>query len=238
MHTYTLSANVNVTNKGTGWTPCHCAAFQGHGKVLLQLMQHSPDVSIKDSLGRYMLHICSGTLLFETANFVFEGLQGYSSIGVPLSKSKQLTCASLVNKFLIWEETVSVLLTSYIIIHQNKAWLLFSRGDYVGCCICGFLATPTVTPKSCPEVCIPVVTCGCHFVSFLSLLASRTAADFGSALDSIWPFFASLGCKRTSKADLIRLDIVKRVSSSCIAVSYRLELSIVFFLFFEGEQRC
>ena len=39
----------------------------------------------------------------------------------------------------------------------------------------------------------------------------RTAADFGSALDSVWPFFAAMGCKRTSKTDLIRLDIIKKV---------------------------
>ena len=46
------SADVNVTNKGTGWTPCHCAAFQGHGKVMLYLSQHKPDVTMEDLLGR------------------------------------------------------------------------------------------------------------------------------------------------------------------------------------------
>lgn len=40
----------------------------------------------------------------------------------------------------------------------------------------------------------------------------RTAVDFASALDAIWPFFAAAGCKRTSKGDLIRMDIVKKVS--------------------------
>ena len=52
------SADVNVSNKGTGWTPCHCAAFQGHGKVLLHLSGARPDISLKDSAGR-----CVGTLL-------------------------------------------------------------------------------------------------------------------------------------------------------------------------------
>ncbi|XP_011442525.2 ankyrin repeat domain-containing protein 49-like [Crassostrea angulata] len=40
----------------------------------------------------------------------------------------------------------------------------------------------------------------------------RTAVDFASALDAIWPFFAAAGCKRTPKSELIRLDIVKRVT--------------------------
>ena len=48
-------------------------------------------------------------------------------------------------------------------------------------------------------------------VSKSGIYTCRTASDFGSALDTIWPFFASLGCKRTSKEDLIRMDIVKKV---------------------------
>lgn len=47
-----FSANVNCTNKGTGWTPCHCAAFQGHGKVLMHLMEEKPDLTAKDNAGR------------------------------------------------------------------------------------------------------------------------------------------------------------------------------------------
>ena len=39
----------------------------------------------------------------------------------------------------------------------------------------------------------------------------RTAIDFGSAIDSIWPFFAALGHKRTSKADLIAKKIIYKV---------------------------
>ncbi|GFO42114.1 ankyrin repeat domain-containing protein 49-like [Plakobranchus ocellatus] len=41
----------------------------------------------------------------------------------------------------------------------------------------------------------------------------RTAVDFASALDSIWAFFAAEGCTRTSKSDLVRMDIVRKVSS-------------------------
>ncbi|XP_013381696.1 ankyrin repeat domain-containing protein 49 [Lingula anatina] len=46
----------------------------------------------------------------------------------------------------------------------------------------------------------------------------RTAADFASALDAIWPFFAAAGCKRTSKADLIKMNIVRKVSSDDASV--------------------
>lgn len=45
-------ANVNACNKGTLWTALHCAAFQGHGKVIMTLMEHKPDVTLKDSHGR------------------------------------------------------------------------------------------------------------------------------------------------------------------------------------------
>merc|ERR1719367_2247892 len=40
----------------------------------------------------------------------------------------------------------------------------------------------------------------------------RSAIDFASAHDSIWAFFAAAGCKRTSKSDLVRMDIVKKVN--------------------------
>lgn len=39
----------------------------------------------------------------------------------------------------------------------------------------------------------------------------RTATDFASAMDGIWPFFAAAGCRRTTKAQLIDMDIVKKV---------------------------
>ncbi|XP_041452784.1 ankyrin repeat domain-containing protein 49-like [Lytechinus variegatus] len=83
-------ADVNLSNGGTLWTPCHCAAFQGHGKVLMKLLEAKPNLSLQDNRG-------------------------------------------------------------------------------------------------------------------------RTAADFASAMEAIWPFFATEGCKRTSKAELVRLDIVKKV---------------------------
>lgn len=86
-----IGANINLCNKGTQWTPLHCAAFQGHGKVIMKLMDHNPDLTLKDNQG-------------------------------------------------------------------------------------------------------------------------RTSVDFASALDSIWPFFAAAGCRRTMKSELIRMDIVKKVS--------------------------
>ncbi|KAL3881186.1 hypothetical protein ACJMK2_027643 [Sinanodonta woodiana] len=39
----------------------------------------------------------------------------------------------------------------------------------------------------------------------------RTAVDFASALDAIWPIFAAAGCHRTPKSELLRMDIVKKV---------------------------
>nr|XP_006817994.1 PREDICTED: protein phosphatase 1 regulatory subunit 16A-like [Saccoglossus kowalevskii] len=83
-------ASVNCCNSGTGWTALHCAAFQGHGKVIMKIMDHNPDLTLRDDKG-------------------------------------------------------------------------------------------------------------------------RTASDFASAIDAIWPFFAAAGCKRTPKTDLIRLDVIKKV---------------------------
>ncbi|XP_015762625.1 PREDICTED: ankyrin repeat, SAM and basic leucine zipper domain-containing protein 1-like [Acropora digitifera] len=85
-------ADINACNRGTNWTALHCATFQGHGKVIMTLMEHNPDLTIRDNLG-------------------------------------------------------------------------------------------------------------------------RTAVDFASALDGIWPFFAVSGCKRTPKAELIKMDIVKKVET-------------------------
>ncbi|XP_031564924.1 receptor-interacting serine/threonine-protein kinase 4-like [Actinia tenebrosa] len=85
-------ADVNGCNKGTLWTPLHCAAFQGHGKVVMTIMEYKPDLTLTDS-------------------------------------------------------------------------------------------------------------------------KERTAADFASAIENIWPFFAAANCKRTPKSELIRLDIVKKVSN-------------------------
>ncbi|XP_078582320.1 uncharacterized protein LOC144865453 [Branchiostoma floridae x Branchiostoma japonicum] len=90
-------AEINACNSGTKWTALHCAAFQGHGKVIMKLMQHKPDMQMKDAKG-------------------------------------------------------------------------------------------------------------------------RTAADFASALDAIWPFFAAAGCKRTAKSELIRLEIVQKVKDTDPAI--------------------
>ena len=50
--TFFYRADINASNKGTGWTPAHCAAFQGHGPVLLHLLSHDPDLRIVDSRNR------------------------------------------------------------------------------------------------------------------------------------------------------------------------------------------
>lgn len=47
-------ADINACNKGTHWTALHCAAFQGHGKVIMKLMEHNPSVELKDNQGRYI----------------------------------------------------------------------------------------------------------------------------------------------------------------------------------------
>jgi len=54
-------ANVNVANYGSKWTPMHCAAFQGHGKVIMYLMEHSPDLSLQDSQGRTAVDFAATT---------------------------------------------------------------------------------------------------------------------------------------------------------------------------------
>ena len=50
--TFIYRADVNATNKGTKWTPLHCAAFQGHGKVIMRIMDKNPDLVLKDNQGR------------------------------------------------------------------------------------------------------------------------------------------------------------------------------------------
>lgn len=51
-------ADINACNRGTNWTALHCATFQGHGKVVMLLMNHNPDLLIRDNLGRYRTPIC------------------------------------------------------------------------------------------------------------------------------------------------------------------------------------
>ena len=51
-----FSVDINGTNRTTGWTALHCAAFQGHGKVLLYLTQHNPNLTLQDSMGRYEIN--------------------------------------------------------------------------------------------------------------------------------------------------------------------------------------
>lgn len=55
------NADVNVRNNGTLWTPMHCAAFQGHGRVIMFLMENKPDLTLADSLGRTAVDFASTT---------------------------------------------------------------------------------------------------------------------------------------------------------------------------------
>lgn len=48
-------ADVNLANRGTLLTPLHSAAYQGHGKVIMKLMEHNPDVTLKDNEGRLVV---------------------------------------------------------------------------------------------------------------------------------------------------------------------------------------
>ncbi|KAI0226529.1 hypothetical protein LSAT2_022948 [Lamellibrachia satsuma] len=45
-------AEINKANKGTMWTPLHCASFQRQGPVIHKLMAFSPDLQLKDMRGR------------------------------------------------------------------------------------------------------------------------------------------------------------------------------------------
>ena len=45
-------ADVNGRNSGTKWTACHCAAFQGHGKVIMILLEYKANVQLQDEQGR------------------------------------------------------------------------------------------------------------------------------------------------------------------------------------------
>jgi len=48
-----FSADVNAVNKGTNWTALHCAAFQGHGPVVLSLLRAGSSTDVLDSQSRY-----------------------------------------------------------------------------------------------------------------------------------------------------------------------------------------
>lgn len=51
--------DVNSVNHGTKWTPLHCAAFQGHGPVIMRLFQHQPDITMADMRGRTAVDFAS-----------------------------------------------------------------------------------------------------------------------------------------------------------------------------------
>lgn len=60
---FDFRADINACNKGTQWTALHCAAFQGHGKVIMKLMEHNPNVELKDNQGRLGSSQVGNTLL-------------------------------------------------------------------------------------------------------------------------------------------------------------------------------
>ena len=45
-------ADVNLPNRRSLWTPIISAAFQGHGKIIMKLMEYNPDLSLTDNQGR------------------------------------------------------------------------------------------------------------------------------------------------------------------------------------------
>ncbi|XP_062510311.1 ankyrin repeat and SOCS box protein 3-like [Corticium candelabrum] len=45
-------ADINGVNMTTLWTALHCAAFQGHGKVVLTLLEYKPNLALSDHQGR------------------------------------------------------------------------------------------------------------------------------------------------------------------------------------------
>ena len=50
-------ADVNLANRRSMWTPIISAAFQGHGKVIMKLMEFNPDLTLKDNHGRLVIFI-------------------------------------------------------------------------------------------------------------------------------------------------------------------------------------
>eukprot|EP00112_Aurelia_sp_Birch-Aquarium-sp1_P004963 Seg1562.1 transcript_id=Seg1562.1/GoldUCD/mRNA.D3Y31 product="Ankyrin repeat domain-containing protein 50" protein_id=Seg1562.1/GoldUCD/D3Y31 len=52
-------ADVNGRNSSTRWTACHCAAFQGHGKVIMRLLEFKPKLDLKDELDRTAVDFAS-----------------------------------------------------------------------------------------------------------------------------------------------------------------------------------
>jgi len=65
--------NVDGQNMSNKWTASHCAAFQGHGKVLMKLLDCGPDLSMLDSKGRTAIDYASG----QDAIWPILGAKGY-----------------------------------------------------------------------------------------------------------------------------------------------------------------
>lgn len=53
-----------------------------------------------------------------------------------------------------------------------------------------------------------------------NMLNLPLTGDYASALDSVWPHFAAVGVKRTSKADLISKGIIFKIEKT-VRLSYK-----------------
>ena len=47
-------------------------------------------------------------------------------------------------------------------------------------------------------------------------LCFRTPVDFASASDKIWPHFAAMGMRRTSRSELVQMGVLRPVSNRLI----------------------
>lgn len=90
------SADINAQNSGSGWTGLHCAAFQGHGPVILVLMQYQPDLTLKDDQGRWVVYQLSH--LFRMSN-IKEWLYTRTKFAFICQLTPKLT--QLVSRYLV-----------------------------------------------------------------------------------------------------------------------------------------
>ena len=53
-----------------------------------------------------------------------------------------------------------------------------------------------------------------------SHLCFRTPVDFASASDKIWPHFAAMGMRRTTRSELVQMGVLRPVSN-CLIINLR-----------------
>ena len=71
-------------------------------------------------------------------------------------------------------------------------------------------------------------------VKYLLYISFRTPIDFASASDKIWPHFAAMGIKRTSRSELVEKGVLRPVSNWTMD---NLALSTVFESFCSYRER-